>query len=117
VHLVSHDSEIMPAFLEFVGQPLVDKQKRSRGTITFTLEQCAYSNAPELPRLSSSQVEESAHKLDASSSQVQSIMGRLSGAVDAVEAITNIHKSWKPLLDNIEVVVKIASTIAEVMFL
>jgi hypothetical protein len=97
-----------------MDQPLVNKKKKSCGTITFTLEWLGYSNAPELPRLLNSQAEEDANKLAASSAKVRGVIGSLSEVGKAAEGVTTFYETWQPLLDKIQIVVKIASTIAEV---
>jgi hypothetical protein len=90
----------------------VNKKKRICGTITFTLE---YSNGSELPRLLSSEAEEDGNRLAASSNEIQSVTGPLSGLGEAAEGIASFYETWQPLLDKIGKVVKIASTIAEVI--
>jgi hypothetical protein len=90
----------------------VNKKKKGCGTISFTLE---YLNARELPRLLSSEAEEDPNRPDASSDKMQSVAAPLSGVGEAAEKIASFYEAWQPLLNKIGVVVKIASTIAEVI--
>jgi hypothetical protein len=108
-----HHNLLKLTYLAYTDLPLVNKKKKGRGTISFTLE---YLNAPELPRPLSSKAEEDANKLAASSDKIQSVAAPLSGVGEAAEGIANFYETWQLLLDKIGVVVKIASTIAEVTF-
>jgi hypothetical protein len=95
--------------------PLVNKNKKSCGTITFTLERTGQPSVLALPRPLGPKVEENAHRLDATTTQLQTIGAAISGAGEAVDNIVDMYDTWELLAEKIKVVVAVASTISEVM--
>jgi phage-related minor tail protein len=71
------------------------------------------SNALELQNVRDSVSESSGRELH-TSTQLRTIGSAISGVGEAIDNIVGIYDTWKPLVDKIEVVVNIASTIAEV---
>jgi hypothetical protein len=101
----------------FREQPLVDKKKKSCGTIAFTLERSGQSNALELPRPLGSEVEENTRKLDDTSTQLQTIGAAISRVGKAIDNAGDMYDTWNALADKIKVVVTVVGTIAEVIII
>jgi hypothetical protein len=117
LYFICVDGWLKLAHTDLREQPLVDKKRKSCGTIAFTLERSGQSRALELPRPLGSELEENTRKLDDTSIQLQTIEAAIFGVEKAIDNVGDMYDTWNALVDKIKVVVTIVGTITEVILL